>query len=74
MRLDRVLRGIPNAHDIGDDVPVDGKAEVPHDKGIITLLETASANNATFNCDKFVLKSKYIKFFGGTLTPEGYKV
>ena len=39
-RLDRVLRGIPNVHNIADNVLVDGKAEVPHDKNIITLLET----------------------------------
>ena len=73
-RLDRVLRGMPNTYRFADDVLFDGKAEVSHDKGIITQLETARGNNITFNCDKFVLKSKDLKFFGGNLTPEGYMV
>ena len=30
---------MPNVHNITDDVLVDGKDEVPHDKGITTLLE-----------------------------------
>ena len=73
-RFDRVLRGIPNVHNIADDVPVDGKADIPHDKSIIILLETAGANNITFTHDKFVFKSKDLKFFCGNQTPEGYKV
>ena len=53
---------------------VDGKAEVPHDKSIIILLETTRANNITFNGDKFVFKSKDLKFFSRNLPPVGYKV
>ena len=68
-RTDRILRGIPNGHIIAGHVLVDGKAEVPHDKSIITLLEIARAHNITFNHDKFVFESKYFKFFGGNLTP-----
>ena len=63
--LDRVLRGIQNIHNISDAVLVDGKAEVPHDKSTITLLETARANNITFNCDML---------FDGNMAPERYKV
>ena len=73
-RFDRVLRGIPNLHNIADDGLVDGKAEVPHDKSIITLLETARANNIIFNHDKFVFKSKDLKFFGGNLTQRDTRV
>ena len=64
-RFDRILRGIPNLHNIADDVLVDGQAKVPHDKSIIILLETARATNITFNHDKFVFTSKDLKFFGG---------
>ena len=46
--------------------------EIPHDKSIITLLETAKAN-ITFNCDMFVFKSKVLKVFSGNPTPKGYK-
>ena len=73
-RLHRVLRGIPNVHNIADDVLVERKAEVPLDKSIITLLETARGNNTTLNHKKLVFKSKDLKFFGGNLTPEAYKV
>ena len=73
-KIDRVLRGIPNIHNIADNVLVDRKAEVHHDKSIITLLKTARASNLNFNHDKFVFKSKDLKVFGGNLTPEGYKV
>ena len=47
-RLDRVLRDIPNVHNIADDVLVDGNTEVPYDRSIITLLRTTRANNITF--------------------------
>ena len=70
-RLDRVLRVIPNVHNIADDLLVEGIVGVPHDKSITTLLELARANNITF---KFVFKSKDLKFFDGNLIPEGYKI
>ena len=35
-----------------------GNAEIPHDAAVITLLETARANNLTFNAEKFVFKSQ----------------
>ena len=53
---------------------IDGIAEAPNDKSIITLLETVRANNITINCDTVVFKSKDLKFFGGNITPQGYKV
>ena len=39
----------------------------------VSSVETARANNITFNSDKFVFKSNDLKFFGN-LTWEGYKV
>ena len=73
-RCDRVLKRHPKCSQHADDVLVVGKAEVPHDKCIITLLETARANKITYNCDKFIVKSKDVKFFGGNHSPEEYKV
>ena len=82
-RFDRVLRGIPNIYIIADYVLVNGKAEVPHEKSIITLLETARANNITLNCSPetffgchsiiFVFKLKALMFFVGNLTWERCK-
>ena len=65
---------MPSIHNIADDVLVDGKSEVPLDKSIITQVETAKANNITFNCGKFVFKSKNLGFFGGNLTSEGCNI
>ena len=45
-----------------------GNAEIPHDAAVITLLETARANNLTFNAEKFVFKSQAL------LKPEKYVV
>ena len=45
-----------------------GNAEIPHDAAVITLLETARANNLTFNPEKFVFKSQAL------LKPEKYVV
>ena len=73
-RLDRVIRGIPNVHSIANDVLVDGKVEVPHDQSIMTLPEAAIVSNITFNHDKFVFKTKDLRFFDWHLTPKGYKV
>ena len=71
-RLDRELRAMLNIQNSADGELVDGKGEVTHDKNIIILLGTPRANNITFNCDKFVFKSKDLKFFGGNLTLEWY--
>ena len=37
-----------------------GNVEIPHDAAVITLLETARANNVTFNAEKFVFKSQLL--------------
>ena len=73
-RLDRIFRGMPNVQNIADVVLVDGKAEVTHEKSIITLLETARVNDITFICENLVSKSKCLRFFCRNLIPQGYKV
>jgi len=70
-RLDRVLRSIPNTTGIADDVLSHGKTAATHDATVITLLETARANNLTFNAKKFVFRSQDCPFFGGNLTSGG---
>ena len=73
-RLERVLKSVLSTTGIADDVLCYGNAEIPHDAAVITLLETARANNLTFNAEKFVFKSQDCPFFGGSLTPHGYKI
>ena len=41
---------------------------------MITLLETARAYNLTFSAEEYVFKSQDCLFFGGNLTPHGYKI
>ena len=72
-RLDRVLRPLANTTGIADDVLTFGKTEIEHDAAVIKLLETARANQLTFNVKKFHFKSKDCPFFGGNLTPDGYR-
>ena len=67
-----VLRSIPNSAGIVDDILCHGTEEITHDDAVITLLETASANNLTFNASKFV--SQDYAFFGGHLTTAEYKM
>ena len=52
----------------------DGKAEVLHDKSIITLLETARAHNINSICDKFVFRKQRSQVLWWKPDPEGYKV
>ena len=73
-RVDRVLRKVSNTTGIADDVLCHGNTKATHDATVITLLETARANNLTFNAKKFVFRSQDCHFFGGNLTPSGYKV
>ena len=73
-RKDRVLRSVPNSAGIVDDILCHGKEETTHDAAVITLLETARANNLTFSANKFVFKSQDCTFFGGHLTPAGCKM
>ena len=69
-----VLRSVPNSVGIANDVLCHGNEETTHDTAFITLLKTARANNLTFNPNKFVFKSQDCAFFGGYLTPVGYKI
>ena len=73
-RLDRVLKSVPSTAGIADDVLCYGNAEITHDAAVITLWETARANNLTFNAEKFVSKSQDCPFFAGSLTSHGYKI
>ena len=72
-RLDRVLMGVSNVTGIADDVLCHGKTAIQHNATVSTLLETARANHLVFNPKKFVFRSRDCSFFGGNLTPEGYK-
>ena len=67
-----MLRNVPNSAGIVDDILCHGNEETTHDAAVIPLLETARANNLTFNANKFVFKSQDCAFFGGHLTPAEY--
>lgn len=71
-----MLRSLPNSVEIVDDIPCHGNEETTHDASVITLLETARANNhhLSLNQNKFVFNSQDCAFFGGHLTPTGYKI
>ena len=69
-----MLRNVPNSAGIVDDILCHGNEETTHDAAAITLLKTPRANNLTFNANKFVFKSQDCAFFGGQLTPAGYKM
>ena len=73
-RINRVLRNVPNSVGIVDDILCNGNEETTHDAAVSILLETARANNLTFNANRFVFKSQDCTFFGGHLTPAGYKM
>lgn len=72
-RKDR-LNSVSNITRIADNILCHGNVEVTHDATVIILLETVRANNLTFNANKFVFKSQDCLFFGGNLTPSGYKM
>ena len=48
-RIDRVLRNVHNSVGIVDDILCQGNEEATHDAPLITLLETARANNPEKN-------------------------
>ena len=73
-RIDRVLKSVPSSVGILDDILCHSNEETTHDVAVITLLETARVNNLTFNANKFVFKSQDCAFFGGNLTPAGYRM
>ena len=72
-RFDRVLREVSNVTGIADYVPRHGKTAIQHDMAVINLLGIARANHLVFNPKTFVFSSRDCNFFGGNLTPDGYK-
>ena len=73
-RLDRVLRLVPGALGIADDIVIHGATENTHDGTVLVLCETARLNNLSLNSKKMQFKSTDCKFFGHRLTPDGIKV
>ena len=73
-RLDRVLRLVPGALGIADDIVMHGATESTYDGTVLVLCETARLNNLSLNFKKMQFKSRDCKFFGHRLTPDGIKV
>ena len=73
-RLDRVLRLVPGALGIADDIFVHGATENTHDETVLVLCETARLNNLSLNPKKMQFKSTDCKFLGHRLIPDGIKV
>ena len=51
-RLDRVLRLVPGALEIADDIVIHGDTEYRHDGTVLILCETARMNNLLLNSKK----------------------
>ena len=73
-RNDRVMRSVSSTTGIANYILCHGNSEATHDAAVITLLETARANSLVFNAKMFVFRSQDCHFYGGNLTPSGYKV
>ena len=73
-RLDRVLRLVPGALGITDDIVIHGATENTHNGTVLVLCETARLNNLSLNSKKMQFKSTDCKFFGHRLTPDSIEV
>ena len=73
-RLDRMLRLVPGALGIADDIVIHGNTEDRHDGTVLILCETARMNNLLLNSKKMQFKSTDCKFFGHRLTADGIRV
>ena len=73
-RLDRVLRLVPGALGIADDIIIHGATENTQDGTVLVLCKTARLSNLSLNSKKMQFKSTDCKLFGHRLTPDGIKV
>ena len=62
-RLDEILKDVPNAAGIADDIE--------HDQSFINMLETCRRNNVSLNSEKLQFKQEKVSFYGHTLTDQG---
>jgi len=68
-RIDRVLRSVTDSVGIVNHTLCHGNEQSTHDAALITLLETAKANNLTFNeKKKSFLSLKIVHFLFGHLS------
>ena len=78
-RLHEILSGIEGVEVIADDILVYGCGETfdaamkDHDKNVISLFETARANNLKLNKEKMRLKTPEVEYMGNLLTNQGLK-
>ena len=71
--LDTVLRLVPGALRIADDIVIHGVTENTHDGTVLILCKTARLNNLSLNSKKMQFRSQTANF-SGRLTPDGIKV
>ena len=70
-RLDEILKDVPNAAGIADDILVFGADDIEHDQSFINMLETCRRNNVSLNSEKLQFKQAKVSFYGHTLTDQG---
>ena len=70
-RLDEILKDVPNAAGIADDILVFGADDIEHDQSFINMLETCRRNNVSLNSEKLQFKQDKVSFYGHTLTDQG---
>ena len=70
-RLDEILKDVPNAAGIADDILVFGADDIEHDQSFINMLETCRRNNVSLNSEKLQFKQEKVSFYGHTLTDQG---
>ena len=61
-RLDEILKDVPNAAGIADDILVFGADDIEHDQSFINMLETCRRNNVSLNSEKLQFKQEKVSF------------
>ena len=66
-RLEAIFIGMEGVTGIADDMVIEGKDEMEHDRNFLAFMEKCMENNLTLNSEKIQFKQTQVSFYGHTL-------
>ena len=70
-KLDAIFIGMEGVTGIADDMIIEGKAEMEHDRNFLAFMEKYMENNLTLNSEKIQFKQNQVSFYGHIWSKHG---
>ena len=70
-KLDSIFIGMEGVTGIADDMVIEGRDEMKHDRNFLAFMEKCMSNNLTLNLEKIQFKQSQVSFYGHCWSKHG---